>query len=419
MIEYKKEQFQNGLRVISEIVPNVHSVSVGIWVMNGSRDEQKEISGVSHFIEHLLFKGTKDRDSRNIAFTIDSIGGQFDAFTTREYTCLYVKALSQYLDVVMELLSDILLNSTFDGEEFLKEKQVIMEEIKMSEDMPDDNVHDMFFKTFWGDHGLGRPILGTMGTIEALTPEVLKNYFKISYQPQRMIICVVGDFKNENLMDLIKKNFTFEPSVQNNFPKREEPVYKSGSSLKKRKLEQVHFCIGMPGLRQTSDERFVKYALNLILGGSISSRLFQKIREEKGLVYTIYSFFSSFSDAGILGIYGGASPGNIEEILKVVMHEFDEIIKKGISSKEMKIAKNHLKANFLLALENTSNRMSKLAKQEIYFDKFFTIEETLKGIDDVRKEDVQKLSKKLFRKESIVFAATGPLKEDLDINKYY
>jgi len=419
LIEYKKEQFQNGLRVISEVVPNVHSVSVGIWVMNGSRDEQKEISGVSHFIEHLLFKGTENRDAKNIAFTIDSIGGQFDAFTTREYTCLYVKALTQYLDVVMELLSDILLNSTFDGEEFCKEKQVIMEEIKMSEDMPDDNVHDMFFKTFWEDHGLGRPILGTLETIGALTTDVLKNYFKISYQPQRMIICIAGDFKHENLMDLIKKNFIFKSSEQNNFPKREKPVYKSGSSLKARKLEQVHFCIGMPGLRQTSEKRFVKYALNLILGGSISSRLFQKIREEKGLVYAICSFFSSFSDAGILGIYGGASPGNIEEILKLVMNEFDEIINKGISSKEMKIAKTHLKANFLLALENTSNRMSKLAKQEIYFNKFFTIEETLKGIDIVKKEDVQELSKKLFRKESIVFAATGPLKEDLDIRQFY
>jgi len=418
-VEYKREEFQNGLKVISEIVPHVHSVTVGVWIMNGSRDERKEMSGASHFIEHLLFKGTKTRNAREIAFIIDSIGGQFDAFTTREYTCFYVKALDQYLEVVMELLSDILLNSTFDGAEFFKEKQVILEEIKMSEDTPDDYVHDLFFKTFWGDHGLGRPILGTKETVESLAPEILKEYFKASYQPNRMIICIVGNFEQSKMIDLIKKYFTFGDSEENNIPKREEPTYKSGFVLKPKKLEQVHFCMGMPGLKQTSEERFIKYILNLILGGSISSRLFQKIREERGLVYNIYSFFSSFSDAGILGIYGGTSPGNVEEILKLILNEFEEITNKGIFSEEMDRAKNHLKANFLLALENTTNRMSKLAKQEIYFKKFFAIEETLKGIDSVEKEEVQELSRRLFKKESIVFAATGPLKKDLDIAKFY
>ena len=418
-MQYRKEELPNGIRLVSEVVPHVHSVAVGVWVMNGSRDEDEKVNGAFHFIEHLLFKGTKTRDAKNIAFAIDSIGGQFDAFTTREYTCFYIKALDKYLDTIMELLSDILLNSTFEGEEFVKEKQVIMEEIKMSEDMPDDYLHNLFYKTFWGNHGLGRPILGTKKTITGLTPEFLRKYFKTSYQPQRMIISVVGNFGEEKLIDLTRKYFIFENPEGNNIPPREKPVCKSGYVLKQKKLEQIYFCLGMPGLKQTSEERFIKYILNLVLGGSISSRLFQKIREERGLVYNICSFFTSFSDSGILEVFGSTSPGNIEEILKLIFNEFDEIINKGITPKEIDIAKNHLKANFLLALESTSTRMSKLAKQEIYFKGFFTIDETLQGIDAVTLEHVQNLAKRLFKRETIVFAATGLLKENLDIASFY
>lgn len=411
-----KESLQNGVTLVAEHVPHVRSVSVGVFVKQGSRDEPEKFSGLSHFIEHLLFKGTKNRNAKDIAVALDMIGGYCDAFTSREYTGVFVQASDFHIETVFELLSDILHNSLFDDNDVQKEKRVILEEIKMCEDLPDEFLYDLFFKVVWKGHLLGNPIQGTVKSVNNIKSKTIKEMFPGLYRPSQIILAVAGSFNKKKLIDFSNRYFCFDnvrDVKKNNSPSRKKPQYTPDIFIKRKSLEQAHFCLGFPGVSQTSEMRFAKYLLNLILGGSISSRLFQKIREDRGLAYNIYSFYSSFTDTGIFGVYAGASPDNIEEIVKLVMDELEDIAVKGVKDKELKIAKEHLKGNYLLSLESMNSRMTKLAKQELYFGKFSDIDEIMKNIDAVTIEDIKRFVSAVYRKDKLSLAGLGPIKRNI------
>ncbi len=407
MIE--KAVLDNGLTVLTERMPNLRSISLGIWLKKGSRHEIEQENGISHFIEHLLFKGTRRRTGQEIARAIDSIGGQIDAFTAKEYTCFYGKVLDEHLGIVLDLLSDIVLNPRFDPEDIEKERKVIFEEIRMVEDTPDERVYDLFSETFWRGHPLGRPIQGTLESVGGLTPQHLLNFFGSSYQPGRMLISVAGNLEHQAATDKIRKAFE---SLQNGTPDppTRPPQEVADLALQdKDSLEQVHLCLGVKAFPHKSEDRFTGYVLNTLLGGTMSSRLFQIIREEKGLAYSVYSSVSSYLDTGYLLVYAATGHDQTRQVIDLVLKEFRRLKNETVSGQEIRDAKDHLKGSLMLSLESTSSRMSNLAKQDIYFGHQFTMEDLLKGIESVSAEDLQALANRLFNSSGCTLAALGKL----------
>ena len=405
---YRKDTLSNGIRVVSETLPKSRSVSIGVWVKVGSRHEAPEIGGISHFIEHLFFKGTQKRSAKDIAIEMDSLGGEMNAFTTQETTTFYAKVVDEHLPVAIDILSDILLGSKFDPVDMEKERKVILEEIKGVEDTPDDYIHELFTNTVWPDNSLGRPILGTKETIKALTHQDIISYIERYYSPKEIVISVAGNFEHARLIELL--NASFGKLSRGGDPKKElTPAFTSAVGVKKKQLEQVQICMGCKGLYYTHEDRYAISALNTVLGNSMSSRLFQEVREQNALAYSIYSYVTSYRDTGLLTVYAGADPSNALEVVRLVMKELRKIKEEGITPAEEKRVKNQIKGSMVLSLESSNSHMSRVARQEIYFGKYLSIDDIIKGVEKVTAEQIRNLAQQLFTRENIALTILGPL----------
>ncbi|MDI6751924.1 MAG: pitrilysin family protein [bacterium] len=415
MEKFHKEFLGSGIRVVTEEVPGVRSATVGIWVNVGSCCEKEGVGGVSHFVEHMIFKGTPERTAREISETIDRIGGDLGAFTGKEQTCYYVKVAGEHIETAITLLADILKNSLFVDEEFERERGVILEEIRMYEDTPDELIHDFFISTALPQHSLGRPVIGNNKSILELKRASLLNYYKDHYTPDKAIISVAGNFNYLKVMKLITENFSTlsgAPWAINNG----QPEIKRSIVNKEKDTEQVHICLGTKGVSATADERFVLSLLDTILGGGMSSRLFYEIREKRGLAYHIASYSSFFRPCGLFTVYCGTSPQNLSQIISLVTKEFKKIKNELVDEKELSKVKEQLKGGLLLALENTAHRMSRLAKQEAYFERFFSTDEIIRMIDTVTANEIMGLANRLFLSETLCCATIGPISSE-DIAK--
>ncbi len=405
---YQKTVLKNGIRVITEEIPYLKSVSIGIWVATGSRDEEPHENGISHFIEHLLFKGTERRTAFDIAKEIDSVGGTLNAFTGREYTCFYAKVIDKNLPLAIDLLSDIFLHSLMDAKDVEKERMVILQEIKMVEDTPDDYVHDLFNRVCWGEHPLGFPIFGTSELVQSFTRDQIYQFLKENYQPNRIIICAAGNLEHQEVVDRIGETFGQLPE-SNTARERQRPQSISTANIWKRELEQVHFCLGTKGLQYNHSLRFASYLLNTILGGGMSSRLFQEIRENRGLAYSVYSYLPAYIDSGLVVVYAGTNESSFKEAMELILKEFNRLKAEPFKNGELETAKEQLKGNLLLSLESSDNLMTRLAKNEIYFGSYFPVEKVLKGIDEVKEEVVRSLARELFDERFFCLTVLGPM----------
>jgi len=415
---FDREVFENSLRLVMEEIPHVRSVSVGIWIGTGSRNETEEFSGISHFIEHMLFKGTSHRTAREIAEALDGVGGQIDAFTGRETTCYEVKVLDQHLPLGIEILADILLHSVFDRKEIEKEKQVVLEEIKMYEDSPDELIHDLFSRALWWSHPLGQPVLGSRKVIEGLTRQKIIDYLHQSYLPRRIVIAVAGNISFPEVKDLVRHYFGGWQSSSTTMDTGKIPEKEPVIVVEGRKLRQMYFCLGTYGLDSADVDRYTLYVLNAILGGGVSSRLFQEIREKRALVYDVYSYHSSYRDTGLFSVYAGTSIRNLFPVIDLIRQQFQELKEKEISDQELKNAKEQLKGNFMLSLESTGSRMGRLARSELYFGRLFTLDETLASIDAVKKEDILRLASKIFQEDKLTIASLGKFSDRKQLEKF-
>jgi len=407
---FKKTHLENGVPVVTESLKNVRSVVLGIWVKVGSRNETTEKNGISHCLEHMFFKGTKKRSAKDIAFEIDSLGGDLNAFTSRENTTFYIKVLDEYLEKGIELLSDIFLHPIFPEDELEKEKKIIKEEIKMVEDTPDEYIHDLFTKTIWGNTGLGQSILGRRETVKSFTKNDLLTHIRKYYGTRDIVISCSGNFDHDILLNNLHKNLGnlrrgSEPE------RRPPPQYNGKVAVFKKDLAEAHICLGLKGLSQASKERYSLYVLNTILGAGISSRLFQEIREKRGLAYSIYSFIASYYDTGIWGVSAGVSRRKVRETLELIIKEMSSL-KDTMDEAELKRAKDQLKGNIILGLESTSSRMNNIARQEIYYGRYYSPKEIIQEIESITLGRIKDLVDKLVHKESISLTVYGPVNEE-------
>jgi predicted Zn-dependent peptidase len=405
--EFRKTVLPNGIRLVTERIPHVRSVAAGVWVDTGSRHEPAERAGISHFIEHLVFKGTESRSAEEIAKAVDSVGGQMDAFTTKEHTCFYVTVLDQHLPLAADLLADVLLHPLFAPDDIEKEKSVVLQEFSMVEDTPDDLIHDLFTERVWASHPLGRPILGEKKIVQALDRETVLGHFREEYCPARIIIAAAGRIEHEALVELFGSRFA---GFRQPCPARDEstPATASCLELVDKPLEQVHFVLGGPGLSQTSTDRYALYLLNIVVGGSMSSRLFQEIRERQGLVYSIHSGNAAFRDTGLFYVYAGSEPSQFERVVELTLTELRKIRAGGITAEELGRAKEHLKGSLMLSLESTSSRMTRSAMQELYFGHAFSLDEILASIDGVTPLQIDALIDRLLGRGLLSLVALGP-----------
>jgi len=401
-----REVLDTGLRLITESMPHVRSVSIGVWLTRGSRHETSDVGGIAHFVEHMLFKGTGTRSAEDIAQAIDSIGGQLDAFTAKEYASYYIKVLDEHLPTAVDLLSDIVMNPRFDLEDLDKEKKVILEEIKMVEDTPDDLVHELFTQHFWEGHALGRPILGSPESVESFTPEILRDYFRGTYVAPNLIVSAAGNIDHARVRELIEPAFAALPptsAIYDDTVPRVVPQV----LVRSKELEQSHVCLGTNSYQQNHPDRYVSYIMNTVLGGSMSSRLFQNVREKRGLAYAVFSGLSAYRDAGAMTIYAGCANEAVGELIDVVVGEIRRLKEEPMSGDELRRAKDHLKGSLMLGLESTSSRMSNLARQEMYFDRQLSLDETLRGVEAVTHDDVQRVTDELFTPASLAATVLG------------
>jgi predicted Zn-dependent peptidase len=413
---FRKEVLENGLTILTEKIDTIRSISLGVWLKKGSQDETREVEGTYHFIEHMLFKGTERRNAYEVAKIIDSIGGFTDAFTSKENTCFYAKILDEHLPIILDLFSDILIRPTFLPEDIERERGVVLEEIKMVEDTPSDLVHEIFLENYWRDHPLGRPILGTVETVRAINQELLRNHFVQNYVPANMLITAAGNVEHESLVQSIREYFPLKASSAGR-PTNLPPVKAQPMVLlrPKKDLEQAHLTIGTKGYSATHPDRYAAGVMNVILGGSMSSRLFQRLREERGLCYTIFSSNSSFKDAGYTSIYAGTSPDQVRTAIELIVRECNLLFRESVTGEELENAKNHLKGSLILSLESSSNRMFSLAKNEIYHQRQIPPEETLEKISAVTIGDVQRVASELFENADYATVVVGDL-DNLGIN---
>ncbi|KJS83234.1 MAG: zinc protease [Peptococcaceae bacterium BICA1-8] len=406
---YETSILKNGIRVVSEHIPYVKSVAVGIWVGAGSRFESEEYSGISHFLEHLFFKGTEKRSAKDIAESLDSVGGQLNAFTTKEYTCYYAKVLDDHLELALDVLSDMFFNSKFSEKDILKEREVIIEEIKMYEDTPDEIIHDLFSRTIWEDHPLGRPVLGTEETISTFTRDDFLQFIKSHYVPDNIVISLAGKVDHTKIIEVLDKLFgdAIKGTVERYpFPPHNhfqiQNVY--------RDVGQVQICLGSPGLPQDHPQIYPLYILNSVLGGGLSSRLVQEVREERGLAYSVYSYHSAFSDAGLFTFYAGTRPDNYEQVIQLILKEAFDIANEGITEKELLKTKEQLKGNLYLGLESVGSRMTRIGRSLLSLNRLITPEEVVSNIDLVTLEEVKELAHNIFNREKFTIATIGPIK---------
>ena len=407
--DIQKQVLPNGLVVITETMTHVRSVSVGVWVRNGSRREIPEENGLAHFIEHMVFKGTERRSAEAIAREMDSVGGMLDAFTSKEQICFNAKVLDEHLPIAFDVIADLVLRPKFDSEDLKKERQVVLEEIKMDLDNPEYLLQDIFTRGFWPEHPLGRPILGTPETVRSFNREHLNIRFRDWFAPDHLVISAAGNVSHDKVLDLVQREFgglrparTLENHIA---PSTRAPIHLEA----KREVEQVHICMGVPALPLGHDDRFAAAVLNNLLGGGMSSRLFQNIREKEGLAYAVFSELTPYSDAGMLTVYAGTAKDTIGQVIDLTIKEFRAMKESPVTEEELTRAKNHLKGSLMLSLESTTSRMSNLARQELYFGRFYSLDEILASIETVTRDDVQTLACEFFRPEQIAVTVLGPL----------
>ncbi len=406
---YQKTVLPNGIRVVSETIPYVKSVTLGLWLGSGSRFEQEHNHGVSHFIEHLLFKGTRKRSAKEIAESVDAVGGQLNAFTAKEYTCYYMKVVDTHMELSMDILSDMLLESRFADTDIAREREVILEELHMYEDTPDELVHDLHLGKLWSAHQLGRNIIGTTQSIQKLNRQTVVDYYQRFYTPDNLVIAAAGNITHHQLLALAEKYFgQFTGRKQQARPV--SPSFISTQTIHKKATEQVHLCLSTAGVAQDTPEIYAFHILNNLLGGGVSSRLFQSVREEQGLAYSIYSYQTNYSDGGLLTVYAGTRPANVEQVLALVGKTIADLKAGGIREQELIRVKDQLKGSLLLGLESSSSRMSRIGKMEISLGKYVTLDEVISKIDRVSLTDLNRLIDTIFS-ESCCLTALGPLKK--------
>src|SRR5215470_13336772 len=399
----------NELIILSEEMPHIRSVSIGIWMKSGSRDEAAEVNGISHFAEHMVFKGTTTRSAQDIARQVDSIGGNMDAFTGKETICFNIKVLDDHLPIALDIVSDLVLHPIFTPKDIVREKGVILEEIKMDEDNPDYLVHEIFTQNFWKDHPLGKPILGTKETVRNFDRDPVLNFYRQRFIPGNLIMCAAGHLKHEEFVAAVAKHFGHMKPASNGFHSSEPRIVSRIVTRNKKSLEQVQICLGVPAHPIAHTRRHASYVLNTILGGGMSSRLFQNIRERQGLAYAIYSDLNPYRDTGCLSVYAGTSRESAVRVVESVVGEFKKLKEIPISAEELRRSKDQLKGSLMLSLESSTARMSNLARQEMYFDRFYTLDELIEKIEEVSTDDLQNLANNFFRPENIAVTVLGNL----------
>jgi predicted Zn-dependent peptidase len=404
---YRKQILDNGIRVVTEEIPHLRSVAIGFWVKTGSRNESLPQNGISHFIEHLLFKGTERYSAVEIAQLIDSVGGYMDASTSQEYTCFYARVLDEQLAPAIELLTELMLHPKFDPQELEVERRVILEEIKATEDTPDDYIHVLLANTIWPDHPLGRSIIGTAKSVAGFSRAQIIDFYHQHYQPANIVVTAAGNIKHERLIELLEHWHFPTSQISANVNHQPIPHFNRQAVGYNKNLEQVHLCVGTRGLPQNHQNYFGVELLNIILGGGNSSRLFQQIREQRGLAYSVYSYFTSFHDTGMGVIYAATSRESYLEVIDLILQQLRCLKEIEIPPDELERSKNHLKGQLMLGLESTFNRMGALAKHEIYFGRQFSLDETLAGINRVSTQDLQQLAAELFDRQYLALIALG------------
>ncbi|MBZ5722717.1 MAG: insulinase family protein [Acidobacteriia bacterium] len=404
-----RQVLPNGLTVITEEMEHIRSVSIGIWIKTGSRDEDPAQNGISHFIEHMVFKGTKHRTAEEIARQVDSIGGNMDAFTAKECVCFNMKVLDEHLPIAMDVLGDLVLNPVFDANDIVRERRVILEEIKMDEDSPDYLVHEIFTQNFWKDHPLGKPILGTKDTVKKFERDPVVDFYSQRFSPGNVIICAAGHLRHDQFVQLVAQHFERMKPVKNGFHSPQPKVVPRIVMRNKKALEQVQICVGVASHPIAHARRHASYILNTLLGGGMSSRLFQNIRERQGLAYAIYSDLSPYRDTGCLSVYAGTSRESAPKVVESIVSEFRKLKSEAIADEELRRAKDQLKGSLMLSLESSTARMSNLARQEMYFDHFYGLDELIAKIESVTRQEVQELSNEFFKTEAIAVTVLGNL----------
>jgi predicted Zn-dependent peptidase len=388
---------KNGVRVVLENIPTVRSVAIGIWIGTGSRFEPKELNGVSHFLEHMFFKGTEKRSAKEIAESFDSIGGQVNAFTSKEYTCYYAKVLDEHADYALDVLTDMFFQSTFEAGELAKEKNVVHEEIKMYEDTPDDIVHDMLSQASYGDHELAMPILGTEETLKDFSGDTLREYMQTHYTPDNIVVSIAGNI-DESFMQKVEAAFEHWETPAGK-PEVQAPIFHSGQIARQKETEQAHLCLGYAGLPFGTDDIYSLIVMNNVLGGSMSSRLFQDVREDQGLAYSVFSYHSAYQDSGLLTIYAGTAQNQLDRLYETIQKTLQDFKRDGITTKELKNCKEQLKGNLMLSLESTNSRMSRNGKNELLLNQHRSLDDIITNIESVNHEKVNDMIQSMFTDE--------------------
>jgi predicted Zn-dependent peptidase len=417
-VPIERTEFGSGLRVVTERMAGVRSVSVGFWVLAGSRDEAPRISGSSHFLEHLLFKGTADRSARDIAENFDAIGGDVNAFTAKEYTCYYARVRDRDLEVAVDHLADMLQHSMLRRADLDAERQVILEEINMHEDSPEDVVHDLFTETLWPEHPLGRPILGTVETIQAATPPSVKRFYRKHYVPGHLVVAAAGNLRHDDLIRLLRARMETGRRVrQGQRPGHERrwslraaehaPTPSGRHLVKRRSTEQAHICLGTNGLDRTDPDRFAFLVVNTALGGGMSSRLFQEVREKRGLAYSVYSYHAQYTEAGLFTCYAGTTPARAHEVIGLVRRQLADVRDGELTREEFERAKGHVKGSMVLSLEDPGGRMSRLGKSEIAHGEILSVNESLRRIERVTLDDANRVAERVLS-QPMTLTVLGP-----------
>lgn len=404
---YQKTTLDNGIRVVTEFIPHVRSVALGFWFGVGARHEDARTNGLSHLIEHLMFKGTEQRSARQIAEQFDSTGGQLNAYTSKEYTCYYARVLDRHLPMATEVLCDMVLHSKFAVEDLEKEKGVVLEEIKMYEDSPDEMVHDLFTQAILDGHPLGRNILGTADTVSGFTRDDLLAYLRSHYTPDNLVVAAAGHAEHDEVVAEVERHFR---GLQGRRPEQREPRWAASPRpvLRSKDTEQVHLCLGVEGLKRNDPRKYSLFTLDVILGGGMSSRLFQELREERGLVYSTYSYHVCYQETGLFAIYAGMSPRNADQVVALVREQFERVVAEGVAEEELQRAKEQLKGSLVLSLESTASRMSRIAKSELFYERYDTPDELVAKVDAVTAQDVNELARRLLADDRVTLAAIGP-----------
>lgn len=389
-----KYSCKNGVRIVLENIPTVRSVAIGVWIGTGSRNEDPQTNGISHFLEHMFFKGTKNRSAKEIAESFDSIGGQVNAFTSKEYTCYYAKVLDTHAQFALDVLADMFFNSTFVEEELNKERNVVLEEIKMYDDTPDDIVHDLLSRAIYGDHPLGYPILGTEETLNTFTSATLKDYIHNRYTPENVVISIAGNVSDKFILEVEKYFGSYEGG--NSATLENIPIFQSNRLSRKKETEQAHLCLGFEGLKIGHEDVYSLIILNNILGGSMSSRLFQEVREQRGLAYSVFSYHSAYQDNGVVTVYGGTGAKQLDVLYETIQETLEKLKQEGITDKELNNSKEQLKGSLMLGLESTNSRMSRNGKNELLLKRHRSLDEIIEQIDQVTKQSVNGMATSVF-----------------------